>query len=203
VPDVRQPIALARAVLEDGEHVLLVGAEAWRFARERGFAPAPPGTMITPRARARLEAERRRRAAGTAGQHAGTVGACAIDAAGHVAAATSTGGITYKRAGRVGDTPLPGCGTYADDRGGAASATGAGERIIRVTLTRVVVDHLRAGRTAAEAAALGIAELTERVGGDAGVICVDRLGRIGVARSSAMLPHAHATLADPDPSSGL
>jgi beta-aspartyl-peptidase (threonine type) len=74
---------------------------------------------------------------------------------------------------------------------------------MRVTLTRIVVDHLRAGRTADEAARLAMAELTERVGGDAGVICVDRLGRIGVARSSEMMPHARATLSEPDPVSAL
>ena len=203
MPNVRQPIDLARAVLEDGEHVLLVGEAAWAFGREKGFAPCDPAVLITPRARARLETEAAQRRAGTAGNQAGTVGACAIDAGGHVAAATSTGGLTYKRPGRVGDTPLPGCGTYADDRGGAASATGTGELIMRVTLTRIVVDQLRAGRTAKEAAELAIAELSERVGGDAGVICVDRLGRVGVARSSEMMPHASATLAEPEPQSGL
>src|SRR5262249_3311411 len=124
----------------------------------------------------------------------GTVGACAIDAESHVAAATSTGGMTGKRLGRVGDTPLPGCGTYADDRGGAASATGTGELIIRVSLTRGLVDHLRAGRPAAEAAQLAIDELVERVGGDAGVICVDRLGAIATARSSEMMPTARCSL---------
>ena len=203
VPNLGRPIDLARFILEDGEHVLLVGEAAWRFAREHGMTPVDPETLITPRARARLEAERKRRASGQRGVHGGTVGACAIDAAGRTAAATSTGGISFKRPGRVGDTPLPGCGTYADDRGGAASATGTGEIIMRVTLTRVVVDQLRAGRTAREAAEAGIAELTERIGGDAGVICVDRLGKIGVARSSAMMPHAHASLAAPDPTSAL
>jgi beta-aspartyl-peptidase (threonine type) len=88
-----------------------------------------------------------------------------------VVATTSTGGRTGKRVGR-GDTPLPGCGTYADDRGGAASATGTGELIIRMTLTRVLVDHLRAGRPAA--AQVPIDEPVARVAGDAGVLCVDR-----------------------------
>ena len=203
VPNLRQPIDLARLVLDDGEHGLLVGEAAWRFAREHGLRPVDPATMITARSRARLEAERKARADAGRGKHAGTVGACAIDAGGHVAAATSTGGTTFKRAGRVGDTPLPGCGTYADDRGGAASATGTGELIMRVTLTRIVVDQMRAGRTAGEAARLGIDELVERVGGDAGVICVDRFGRIGAARSSEMMPHAWATLSEPDPTSEL
>jgi len=200
VPNLRQPVDLARAVLDDGEHVLLVGDAAWAFGRERGFAPVDPSVLITPRSLARLEEERRHRGSNRSG---GTVGACAIDAEGHVAAATSTGGITFKRRGRVGDTPLAGCGTYADDRAGAASGTGTGELMIRVTLTRVVVDHMRAGRSAQEAADLGMAELVERVGGDAGVICVDRAGRIGMARSSEMLPHARATVTEPEPKSSL
>jgi beta-aspartyl-peptidase (threonine type) len=196
VPNLGQAIDLARLVLDDGEHALLVGEAAWELGRAHGLTPAAPEALVTPRARARL-------AAALKGKSGGTVGACAIDAAGHVAAATSTGGLSGKRPGRVGDTPLPGCGTYADDRGGAASATGTGELILRVTLTRVVVDLLRAGRSAREAAEGGIAELTERVGGDAGVICIDRTGEIGVARSSEMMPHAIATLAAPQATSAL
>jgi beta-aspartyl-peptidase (threonine type) len=166
VPDLGEAIALARAVLEDGEHVLLAGPAAWTFGRERGFAPAAPGALITERARARLQSK-------------GTVGAVAIDAAGHVAAATSTGGISGKRPGRVGDSPLPGCGTWADDAGGAASATGDGEAIIRVTLTRLLVDRMVGGASAADAARDAIADLVTRTGGTAGVICVDRAGRLG------------------------
>jgi beta-aspartyl-peptidase (threonine type) len=199
VPAIGQPVALARAVLEDGEHALLVGPEAWRFARARGFAPVDPETLITPPARARLAAELERRRRGVAGPGGGTVGACAIDAAGHVAAATSTGGMTGKWPGRVGDAPLPGCGTYADDLAGACSATGTGERILRVTLGRAVVDEMRAGHAAQDAAARAVAAMLARVGPEAGVICVDRLGRVGVARSSESLPHARASLAEPDP----
>jgi len=203
VPELRRPVDLARAVLDDGEHCLLVGAHAWTFARERGFEPAAPGELITARARARLQAAQARALRGGAGEEAGTVGACAIDAAGHVAAATSTGGTTYKRPGRVGDTPLPGCGTYADDRAGAASATGFGERIMRVTLARLAADLMRGGKSAAEAAALAIAELALRVGGDAGIICVDPAGRIGAARSSKTMPHAWASVASPEPEAAL
>jgi beta-aspartyl-peptidase (threonine type) len=209
VEDLRRPIDLAREVLEDGEHVLLVGNAAWAFARERGYTPAPPTALITERALLRLEAERTRRAAAAAAagpprlREGGTVGACAIDAAGHVAAATSTGGITYKRRGRVGDTPLPGCGTWADDLGGAASATGHGESIIRVTLTRAVVDRLRAGMRAQDAARAGIEDLTARVRGEGGVICVDARGEIGIAHSTARMPWASASLAAPEPRTGV
>ncbi|HEU5057966.1 MAG TPA: isoaspartyl peptidase/L-asparaginase family protein, partial [Kofleriaceae bacterium] len=187
-----EAISIARAVLEDGEHALLCGEGAWEFARARGFAPAAPGAMVTERSRRRLEAERQRRAAAAAagGASGGTVGACAIDAAGHVAAGTSTGGTTYKRPGRIGDTPLCGCGTYADDEGGAASATGVGEAIIRVTMTRVCVDAMRRGDGAAAAAWRAVDELRRVTGGSAGIICCDRAGRLGVALSTATMSFA-------------
>lgn len=189
--DAPEAISVARALLEDGEHALLCGGGAWAFARERGFAPAAPGAMITERSRRRLEVERQKRAAGgRADGSGGTVGACAADAGGHVAAATSTGGTTYKRPGRIGDTPLCGCGTYADDRGGAASATGVGEAIIRVTMTRVCVDAMRRGAPAAAAAWHAVEELGRVTGGAAGIICCDAAGRVGAALSTATMSFA-------------
>jgi beta-aspartyl-peptidase (threonine type) len=195
VPDLRQPIDLARAVLDDGEHALLAGDAAWQFGRSRGFAPAAPGTMIVARAQKQLEEETARRVAsaralGSRLEGGGTVGACAIDRDGHVAAATSTGGMTYKRRGRVGDTPIIGAGTYADDDAGAASATGHGEAILRVTLTRFVVDRIRAGQNADTAAQAGIDELARRVRGTGGVICIDRAGRIGLAHNTTSMSWA-------------
>lgn len=183
VPDLPNAVSLARAVLEDGEHVLLAGPAAWPFARARGFAPAAPGAMITERARQRLAEERAKR--GSAAEDLkGTVGACAIDADGHLAAATSTGGINFKRPGRVGDSPLPGCGNWADDAGGAASATGDGEAIIRVTMTRMLVERLIAGAAPGDAARAACDDLVRRTGGSAGVICVDRAGRLGAFHAS-------------------
>jgi beta-aspartyl-peptidase (threonine type) len=133
VPWMRHPVTLARHLLEAGEHVLLAGGGALLYAREHGLpAGDPPDSMISPRARARH-------------QSTGTVGACAADASGSVAAATSTGGTAGKRPGRVGDSPLVGAGTFADDEGGAASATGHGESILRVCMTRFAVDLLRGG----------------------------------------------------------
>jgi L-asparaginase / beta-aspartyl-peptidase len=188
MPNARQPIDIARAVMDQGEHVLLCAEGAWAFARERGFVPCDAAELITARARERLQAEAERRGppAPDHREHRdpGTVGACAVDAGGHVAAATSTGGMTYKRRGRIGDTPLCGCGTYADDRGGAASATGEGEAIIRVTMTRVCVDHMRGGASASEAAWRAVDALGEDVRGQGGIICCDRLGRIGAAHNS-------------------
>jgi len=188
VPLLRRPIDLARAVLADGEHALLVGDAAWEFARERGFSPASVDELVTPRARERLARALARGRSQDQGPR-GTVGACAIDLAGHVAAATSTGGLVGKRRGRVGDTPLPGCGTYADDLGGAASATGHGESIMRVTLTRQVVDRLRAGAGAQEAAQAALADLAARIGAEAGVIVVDRGGGVAAPHLSPDMPH--------------
>jgi beta-aspartyl-peptidase (threonine type) len=198
VPSLRRPIDVARAVLDDGEHVLLAGDAAWHFARAHGFARDDAGAMILPRQRANLAQELARRTAGTPPPSGGgTVGACAVDRHGHVAAATSTGGVTGKRQGRVGDAPLPGCGTYADDTAGAASATGHGEAIIRVTLTRFVIDRLRAGDDAHTAARRGIDELARRVGGSGGVIVADRTGRIGLAHNTDNLAWAAGEVGGP------
>src|SRR5262245_49434006 len=147
VPRLRHPVRLARRVLEAGEHVLLVGDGALAFAAEHGILPEPEGALVTELARARLEHWR----AGRAEAGGGTVGAVAWDGAGRLAAATSTGGTTGKRPGRVGDSPIPGAGTYADEAG-ACSATGHGEAILRVVAARAALDRLRAGASAAEAA---------------------------------------------------
>ena len=181
---VRNPIALARAVLDDGEHVLLAGAGALAFARERGVKRVARGYHITPSARAdlaRVLARRRAEAPARAQGGGGTVGAVARDAQGHVAAATSTGGMVGKRAGRIGDSPLVGAGTYADDVAGAASATGHGERIIQVALSKTAIDLLAAGISPATAARRAIATLGKRVGGRGGIILVGRTGGPGVA----------------------
>ncbi|HVX96565.1 MAG TPA: isoaspartyl peptidase/L-asparaginase [Polyangia bacterium] len=186
VTGVRNPIDLARRVLDDGEHVLLVGAGALEFARETGVALTAPDHHVTEKARADLARELARRAPASGG---GTVGAVAVDAAGHVAAATSTGGMVGKRPGRVGDTPLPGAGTYADDEAGAASATGHGERIIQVALTKTAIELLRAGLPAPEAAARALASL-DRVAGRAGLIVVDRHGGTAAVFNTASMAWA-------------
>jgi beta-aspartyl-peptidase (threonine type) len=180
VSGVRNPIELARQVLDDGEHALLVGAGALAFARERGVALVAPDFHVTARARADLARERARRAGAQPPAGGGTVGAVALDARGHLAAATSTGGMVGKRPGRVGDSPLPGAGTYADDEAGAASATGHGERILQVTLTRAAIDLMRAGAPAREAAPRALATL-DRIAGRAGLILVDRAGGTAAA----------------------
>ncbi len=182
LPPFKNPIAIARAALEDGRHVLYAGLGAAEFARRAGFVPAHPASMITEHARAALEhALRSGRAEGWAG---GTVGAVARDRAGNVAAATSTGGMVGKRPGRIGDTPVLGAGTYADERSGAASATGNGEGILRTVLSAAALAALSRGASPEAAACEVLRMLCERAGATGGIILVDREGRLGLARST-------------------
>ncbi|MBI1815323.1 MAG: isoaspartyl peptidase/L-asparaginase [Deltaproteobacteria bacterium] len=185
VSEVRNPIGLARAVMATGDIVFLVGDAAIALARERGLALCPPAFLITERQRRRWQ----QRATETANT-GNTVGAVAVDRAGHVAAATSTGGMFCKRPGRIGDSAVIGAGTYADDRLGAASATGVGEAIIRIGLARMAVDLLADGRAPMAAAHEAVTRLMARVPAPVGVIVIDPLGRIGHARSSSHMPLA-------------
>jgi beta-aspartyl-peptidase (threonine type) len=182
VRDVKNPIRLARAVMERTRHVLIAGAGASQLADEAGIPRCDPASLVTPRARARWE-----RAAQKL-EH-GTIGAVAIDAQGHVAAATSTGGTSQKHRGRIGDAPLIGAGTYADDRGGAVSMTGKGEPIIRSVAAKLASDLLRAGATPATAAAQTLTEVAS-VGGDCGIILVDARGRTAFAFNTPRMSRA-------------
>jgi beta-aspartyl-peptidase (threonine type) len=184
----KNPIAIARAVLEDGVHALYAGPGADAFARQAGFSPVDPQTMITDASREKLE---RAIASGTITPWAGgTVGAVARDSAGRVAAATSTGGMVGKRPGRVGDSPLVGAGTFADERGGAASATGHGEGILRVTLTASAVRAIERGIDPEQAAREAIDTLFDRVGSTGGIILVSTAGRVAFARSTRSMSWA-------------
>jgi beta-aspartyl-peptidase (threonine type) len=121
------------------------------------------------------------------------VGAVAIDARGNVAAATSTGGTKGKLPGRVGDSPLIGCGGYADNRSAAVSATGQGEALMTMVISKQVADLVGSGLSAQEACRTAIALLVERTGGQGGVIAIDNQGRIGFARNTAAMPVAFVT----------
>ncbi|WP_242339764.1 MULTISPECIES: isoaspartyl peptidase/L-asparaginase family protein [Anaeromyxobacter] len=198
VKDVRNPVTLARAVMERSQHVLLAGPGASAFAREAGIPPYENALLVTARQRARWE-EARAAAAGTGpagtlpGKKFGTVGAVARDARGHLAAATSTGGMQLKLPGRVGDTPLIGCGTYADDALAAVSCTGHGERIIQLTLARFVADRVGRGATPMDAAREAIAALGRRVRGEGGVIVVGPRGEVGFAHNTPVMSRAWTT----------
>jgi beta-aspartyl-peptidase (threonine type) len=184
VRHVKNPIELARLVMEKSPHVLLVAGGAEEFALEQGVTLVPRGYFRTEtRMRELEEARAARGALGRPGPPgaSGTVGAVALDRAGHLAAATSTGGLTDKHRGRVGDTPLVGAGTYADDVAGCAvSGTGEGEYFIRQVLAHdlcalVGYRHLALGAAVHEALRkLG------RAGGEGGVIALDRSGNIAM-----------------------
>ncbi len=185
----KNPIRIARAVLNDARHVLFCGEGAAAFARDKGFVPEDPASMITEAAR---ESLKRTLSAGNSTWAAGTVGAVARDKNGQLAAATSTGGIMGKYPGRVGDTPLLGAGTYADDELGAASATGQGEGIMRVMLAASVMASIRAGASPADACYDGLVAMKKRVAATGGMIAVGRDGRLGWARSTKSMAYAAA-----------
>jgi beta-aspartyl-peptidase (threonine type) len=201
MPPFRHPIAIARAALEDGAHVLYAGEGAARFAIARGFAPASLGDLMTETARVRWEAVRAAAEAaadGAAPSGGGTVGAVVRDARGNVVAATSTGGRVNKHPGRVGDSPILGAGTYADDEGGACSATGHGEAMMRVCLAKTASDWMRDGAHPEDAARAVIRMLARRARGTGGVILVDRDGRLGLARNTRTMTWAAAGAAMPE-----
>ena len=188
----RNPILLARSLLERGPHVFIAGSAAEKLAAARGFDLVAPATLVSPE-RQRAWRERSGGDSATpAPRHdvprsdaPGTVGAVALDGYGHVAAATSTGGTLWKRRGRIGDSAVIGAGTLADDSAGAASSTGLGEAILRTSLARVAVEHLRGGCEPKRAAAFALATLTA-IGGEAGIIVVDRFGRVAAVHTT---PH--------------
>ena len=184
--EVKNPIRAAQLVMERTAHVLIVGTGAEDLAREGGLARVAAGALVTERARERWRAALERRAPAPGG---GTVGCVARDAAGQLAAATSTGGVVLKRRGRVGDSAVIGAGTYADDRAGAVSCTGLGEAFIKAGAAKQVVDALRAGRPG-PAAAREALDLVRRHGGEGGLIWVDRAGLVGAVFDTPHMSHA-------------
>jgi beta-aspartyl-peptidase (threonine type) len=184
VTTVRNPVRLARAVMEHSPHVLLAGTGAEAFADTRADIARVPNTWFdTERRRRQLDDARAREAAGHAaapGTYFGTVGAVALDAQGHIAAATSTGGMTNKRWGRVGDAPILGAGTWADDRCGV-SGTGWGEFYLRSAAAHDICARVAyRGDALAVAAHAVINEVVPALGGDGGAIALDRDGNIAL-----------------------
>jgi beta-aspartyl-peptidase (threonine type) len=178
--DVRHPIDLALAVMKDGRHVLLAADGASRFAHEHGIEQTDPSIFITDRKRQELMAG------------ADTVGAVARDSEGHFAVAVSTGGIKGKLPGRIGDSPIPGAGFYADDRFGAVCGTGQGEAFIRLGLARLIVVELEHGMGTAAVAKGAIEHLGERLQAFGGVIVIGRDGPPEAAFNTAAMPFAVA-----------
>lgn len=182
---VKNPIELARLVMEHSPHVMLAGEGAEEFALEQGMTLVPGTYFYTERRWQQLEdAQKAERTASVPKEDIGffsTVGAVAHDRNGNLAAATSTGGMTNKRWGRVGDSPIIGAGTYADNDSCAVSATGSGEYFIRAVVAHEICARVRlSGVTAAQAAQDVIQGKLKEIGGDGGVIVVDRQGALSL-----------------------
>ena len=180
---VKNPISLARLVMEKSKHVFFAGPGAEKFADEMKVERAGPEYFFVQERYDQWQKELKDEAAGSVPKKFGTVGAVALDIHGHLAAATSTGGLTNKRFGRIGDVPVIGAGTYADDRSCAISATGVGEQFIRHTVARTISARVQfAGLSLEEAAKQTIAELEP---GDGGIIAVGKDGGIALVFNSA------------------
>ena len=193
VKTLKNPILTARRVCDDTPHVLICGGGAEAFARECGIPAIPNSALVTPRTRARwqeLHELALKEGADSVRRNIGTIGAVAVDAKGRVAACTSTGGTMYKRPGRVGDTPIIGAGTYADDHEAAASSTGLGEAILKVTMARAACVFVRDGASPRQAAADAVGLLRERAHGEGGIIVAGPDGRLGWAFNTARMSRA-------------
>ena len=200
---VKNPILVARQVMEQTDHVMLTGDGATRFARVMGHTDYDP---ITPERRADWQDKKTKLdvAAGTNGKGAlkirdflmrhpeyagGTIGAVALDAEGVLCACTSTGGVTMKMVGRVGDAPLPGCGTYAS-KFVAASATGTGEYVIRSLATRQISDNIEQGMSLEASIGAVLEALGRDFDADVGFIGIDARGNAVGAHRTPHMPHA-------------
>jgi beta-aspartyl-peptidase (threonine type) len=204
IEQVRHPISAARLVMERTSHVLLSGTPATRFARYFKLERQPAPTLMqrkAARASALKTAESRelvrfyekivRHAGSRRTQVRETVGAVALDRAGTVAAGASTGGIALMLPGRVGDTPLVGCGVYADDNGGAVSMTGIGEGIIRLAIAKGIVTDLIAGAMPSAAARRLLRALVTRIRGSAGALVLGVDGRFAIQHTTSHMSAGH------------
>ena len=207
VERIKNPILLARRVMHSS-HVLLAGQGAEEFAQEEGLALCNPSDLVTPAQHAAWSNGYRMEqsvpsatpalpaGAGLSGMEDdhhkhGTVGAVAVDAQGRIAAGASTGGIAAKHPGRVGDTPLVGCGFYAEQGLGGVSSTGHGEDFTRLLLARRTAEYLGRGMSAQAAATTAITLLSERTSGSGGLIVLDGEGRVGCARNTSAMAYAY------------
>ena len=193
VTHTRNPVQLARAVMEAGPHVMLSGTGADEFARDHAIEQVDPDWFATPERWRQLEELKAKKLGWfDSGMKYGTVGAVARDGAGHVAAATSTGGLTGKRWGRIGDSPLIGAGTYADDRAGAVSCTGSGEQFIRTGVAHEICTRMRLLGESADVAARTVLAEVGALGGVGGVIVVSPQGETALAFTTPGMFRARA-----------
>jgi L-asparaginase / beta-aspartyl-peptidase len=195
VERIRNPIRLARRVLETSEHMMLVSAGAEQFASEQGLPLCSPEDLILERERVawRRCSEDTHATEFHFGHKQGTVGAVACDAAGLIVAGTSTGGTCCKFPGRVGDSPLIGCGCYADAEAGGVSSTGWGEAIMKIVMAKTGADLMRAGKPPQEAAQTCVDLLARRAHGTGGLILLDRNGNPGFAFNTEHMAFGYVT----------
>lgn len=192
---VKNPIRLARRVMES-EVTFLIARGAERFAQEVGIPLIENAELRTPARIAKWKANLANPPVPKPARYVspqGTVGCVAVDRNGNVAAGTSTGGMDFKRVGRVGDSPLIGAGVYADNLLGGASTTGWGESITRVVLSKHAVDSLEGRRDPNEAARSAIEYLARRVSGSGGIILADAAGRVGFSFNGQRMARAFIT----------
>jgi beta-aspartyl-peptidase (threonine type) len=193
VERIRNPIRLARKILGSSEHMMLAGAGAELFAKENGIPLCEPSELVIERERA---AWQRCRASGhNSAFHfdrpQGTVGAVARDSRGDLAAGTSTGGTCCKFPGRVGDSPLIGCGCYADSEAGAISCTGHGEAIMKIVMAKTAAEFLRAGLPAESATRKCVSLLAQRVQSTGGLILLDRYGHAAASFNTPRMAYGY------------
>jgi len=206
VRDVKNPIRLARLVMETTDHVLIAGESAEQLAKTFSLPKCNPTTGRRRRMFLKLRAESKRHPTkNTLLLHdhpeilTDTVGAVALDQYGNFAAAASTGGVTLKIPGRIGDTPQIGSGLYADNRSGAATATGLGEVAIKLVLSKVICTMMEQGVPALGASLRAIESATRLLHGLAGVISIDKRGRVAAVHNSKFMPWAYCTIKMPSP----
>jgi beta-aspartyl-peptidase (threonine type) len=190
VRNIRNPISLARNVMENSNHVLLVGEGANKFAVNQGFEKFD-GLVVKRELDRWKKLHEKYRGTMKFSNENGTVGAVAIDVHGNIAAATSTGGIPFKLPGRVADSCLIGCGLYADNKVGGVSATGYGESIIKIVLSKVICELLGKGLTAQKAAEEGVERLERKINGRGGVIVLDKKGNVGIFYNTPKMARAY------------
>lgn len=187
VTDIKNPITAARYVMTKSPHVMLTGAGASQFAKEQGLEIVPPSYFYTDKRYNELQEILKR-------EKNGTVGCCALDKNGNLAAGTSTGGMSNKRYNRVGDAPIIGAGTYANNNTCAVSATGHGEYFIRWTVAHDISALMEyKGLSLKEASELVVNDKLLKAGGSGGVICVDKSGNISMPFNSEGMFRGFAT----------
>jgi L-asparaginase / beta-aspartyl-peptidase len=204
VERLRNPVRAARKILSESPHVYFVAEGAERFAAEHGVTLCRNQDLIIPREVDRLREYQAKQGEEVSAQNGNdlfaptishdTVGAVALDSAGNIAAATSTGGTLNKAPGRLGDSSLIGCGCYADNQSAAASTTGWGEPIMKLVLAKWAADRVSAGNLPDWAAKEAMNYLKQRVNGHGGIILLDATGKFGIAHNTPRMAWAVRTM---------